>query len=233
MRLYRYGLVGVGLLFAIPVLSGIAIGASRIILRHARWRAHLRAFNFDGVIDGGANIGEFAQAVRVALPKAHLICVEPHAGCAADLRKQRFEVVEAALWNQKGKLKLFQPGATTSCTVMEVSGTEKYVEVDAVRLDELPIRGNRLLVKLDLQGAEPVALEALGDLERRCEGFLLEVSLRPDGNYHKLDEYFRAKGFRQFASVNELFEGDVQVEADILWMRLRQPSNAQKSLDGN
>jgi hypothetical protein len=39
---------------------------------------------------------------------------------------------------------------------------ERVWEVDAVRLDSLPISGSHLLVKLDLQGAEVEALEGHG-----------------------------------------------------------------------
>jgi hypothetical protein len=59
---------------------------SRILQRHRRLYAHLRSQKFDGVIDGGANVGEFAQIVRAALPRADLVCVEPNKECAAVLR---------------------------------------------------------------------------------------------------------------------------------------------------
>jgi FkbM family methyltransferase len=171
------------------------------------------------VIDGGANIGEFAQVVRDTLPAAHLICVEPHPACAAELRQRGFEVVEAALWKESGKLKLFQDGPTTSSTVVGSSGTQ-VGEIDATRLCDLPIRGDRLLIKLDLQGAELPALEALGGLEPRCAAFLAEVSLPPAGNFEELNRFFASRGFVQFGSVNELFSGDRQIEADIIWVKI-------------
>ncbi|MBK9090351.1 MAG: FkbM family methyltransferase [Holophagales bacterium] len=79
----------------------------------------LSRFAFDGIVDGGANVGEFAHLVRQTLPKADLVCVEPHPHCAAILRRNGFRVVEAALWREPGRLRLFQPlSATTSCTVV-------------------------------------------------------------------------------------------------------------------
>ncbi len=219
MSSYSLGLKLVRWAFRIPLLAAGGTAFARIWLRHARWRAHLRAFQFDGVIDGGANIGEFAQAVRDALPQAHLLCIEPHPACATTLRKQGFEVIEAALWSEKTRLHLFQEGPSTLSTVMKSRAAGEGVEVEAVRLSDLPIRGERLLVKLDLQGAELAALQALGDLEKRCAGFLVEVALPPNGTYEEVNAFFATKNFVPFASVNELFSGNRQVEADLLWIR--------------
>jgi FkbM family methyltransferase len=218
MSSYTFGLGVVRVLFRLPVVPSAATVFSRIWMRHSRWTSHLRNFQFDGVIDGGANIGEFAQVVRDALPNAHLLCIEPHPECAAHLRKRGFEVVQAALWKEQGKLQLFQSGPTTVSSVVRAEGNS-VGDVDAVRLCDLPIRGQRLLIKLDLQGAEAEALEGLGDLESRCAAFLVEVALPPANEFQKFDEFFSSRGFVQFGSVNELFYGDKQVEADIIWVK--------------
>jgi FkbM family methyltransferase len=173
------------------------------------------------VIDGGANIGEFAQIVCATLPKADLICVEPHPECARTLRKEGFRLVEAALWKEPAQLRLIQPtSAPTSSTVMaDHEPAERAWEVDAVRLDSLPISGSRLLVKLDLQGAEPEALEGMGELWDRCAGILLEVSIGVEGTYERLREMLSRRGFYEYSTTNELeVEGRV-VEADKLWLR--------------
>ncbi len=207
------------LLLRTPVLTKVITRFALIWMRHFRWYAHLRAFRFDGVVDGGANIGEFAQVVREALPLAHLICVEPHPGCASLLRKQGFEVAQAALWNERTTLDLFQDGLSSSCTLMKERSGHQVAKVQAIRLCDLPIRGNRLLIKLDLQGAERVALEALGDMEKRCAGFLLEVSLSPRDTFEDINRLLLSKNYILFASVNEFFSGNWQIESDILWIK--------------
>ena len=112
--------------------------------RHRKLGSHLRAQNFDGVIDGGANIGEFAGIVCAALPGADLICVEPHPACVKALRKEGFQVVEAALWKEPTRLRLTQPtSASTSSTVIADHGpAERVWEVAGMRLDSLPISGS-------------------------------------------------------------------------------------------
>jgi FkbM family methyltransferase len=195
----------------------------RIWQRHAKLRTHLRAFDFDGVIDGGANVGEFAAIVRDALPAADLVCVEPHPGSAATLRKAGYNVVEAALWKEPGELQLQQPTErSTSCTVKGESTSNEKVpmwEVPAVRLDSLNVTGDRLLVKLDLQGAEIEALKGMDALWERCAGVLLEVSIGPTGNCEALRQMLTERGFQEYSTTNELVVGGRVVEADKLWVR--------------
>lgn len=197
---------------------------TRIWQRHRKLRSRLRAINFDAVIDGGANIGEFAQIVRRALPAAEILCVEPHPGCAATLRKQGFRVVEAALWREAGRLDLLQPtAASTSCTV-QISGVTPPVDaptwnVAAIRLDDLEISGSRILLKLDLQGAEVEALQGMENLWPRCAGVLLEVSIGENGTYEQLRKLLSERGFAEYSTTNELEEGGRVIEADKLWLR--------------
>ena len=222
----RGGVYGIGIrclqwLGSFELVSRPLDHFSRVWQRHRKLRLHLRAQNFDGVIDGGANIGEFAHIVRATLPRAHLICVEPHPACAAALRKEGFETVEAALWKEPARLRLTQPtSASTSSTVMaDHQSAEHSWEVEAVRLDSLPILGSRLLIKLDLQGAEFEALEGMGELWQRCAGILLEVSIGTEGTYERLREILSHRGFYEYSTTNELeIEGRV-VEADKLWLR--------------
>jgi hypothetical protein len=91
--------------------------------------------------------------------------------------------------------------------------------VDTVRLDQLDLSGRRILVKLDLQGAEPRALEGMGELWGRCEGLLLEVSYGERGTYESLRRLLGEKGFWESATFNELEIGGDVVEADKLWLR--------------
>ena len=129
--------------------------------------------------------------------------------------------MEAALWKEPTRLRLTQPtSASTSSTVIADHGPAEHVwEVEAMRLDSLPILGSRLLIKLDLQGAEFEALEGMGELWDRCAGILLEVSIGVEGTYERLREMLSRRGFYEYSTTNELeVEGRV-VEADKLWLR--------------
>jgi len=193
---------------------------SKVWLRHARIKRHLEIAGYDGVIDGGANIGEFAEIVRLARRDLPVVCVEPHPGSARILRRKGFRVIEAALWSGSGKLTLSQPAdASTSCTVVATPPGAPTWQVDAIRLEDIEIAGDRLLIKLDLQGAEREALEGMGSLWLRCRGLILEVGYGETGSYEELRELLRERGFFESATFNELDGSAGAIEADKLWER--------------
>lgn len=198
---------------------------SRIWLRQARAVSLLERAGYDTVIDGGAAVGEFAALVRIALPHAELVCVEPHPGSARALRRRGFKVVEAGLWSEEGEALLRQPtAAATSCTLID-GGSEGHPtwRVPTVRLDGLGVTGERVLVKLDLQGAEPEALEGMGTLWERCAGLLLEVSYGAGGTYEPLRTRLAEKGFVEASTLNELETERGVLEADKLFVRRSCP----------
>jgi FkbM family methyltransferase len=221
--LYRSGIALLQALNSVAFLGRPLDSFCRIWQRHRKLHAHLRALDFDGVIDGGANVGEFAAIVRATLPNADLICVEPHPASAEVLRKAGYKVVQAALWNEATQLALHQAGASsTSCTVFGEDLRKDEAsswQVPAVRLDSLAISGSRLLVKLDLQGAEPEALAGMDALWHRCVGILLEVSIGRNGNYESLRELLWQHRFREYSTTNELSVDGRVIEADKLWLR--------------
>ena len=88
-----------------------------------------------------------------------------------------------------------------------------------IRLDELPIKGDRILVKLDLQGAEVEAIEGMDKLWPRCEALLLEVSIGAGGSYEVIRQLLKQKGYCEYSTVNELESIGRVVEADKLWVR--------------
>src|SRR6185503_16681450 len=56
---YRIGSRIIAGALSLPVLGRVLTDSSRIAHRYSTILQHLQAFDFDGVIDGGANIGEF------------------------------------------------------------------------------------------------------------------------------------------------------------------------------
>ena len=221
LRIYELSSRSVLLLLRLPGLPSAATRLSKIWLRHARLVRHLSRGPYDAIVDGGASVGEFAALARLACPRTPLLCVEPHPASAARLRRRGFTVVEAALWHEPGRVTLTQPTrAATSCSVV-AGGTAGLFSwsVDAVRLDQLAIPGHRVLVKLDLQGAEPQALEGMGELWDRCAGLLLEVSYGERGTYEPLRARLAEKGFFEAGTFNELETEAGIVEADKLWLR--------------
>ena len=226
LKLYAAGAAVLRAALRIPLVRGVLTQASKVWLRQARLLRHLETGGYDEIVDGGASIGEFAALARRACLSVPLVCVEPHPASAQALRRRGFRVVEAALWSSPGRLRLTQPTArATSCTVLgSDEGSRPAWDVDAIRLDQLGVAGRNVLVKLDLQGAEPEALRGMGDLWDRCAGLLLEVSLGDSGTYEPLRRLLGERGFSEAATFNELEAGGRVVEADKLWRRDRKES---------
>jgi FkbM family methyltransferase len=220
-RLYELTCRGLLVLLRIRPLRALFTWFAKVWSRHARTAAALSRGGFDTIVDGGASIGEFAALARLACPKAQLLCVEPHPPSAHVLRRRGFEVFEAALWFEAGTLSLRQPtDAVTSCTVAGPAeeGRPSWT-VTTMRLDQLPIRGQNVLVKLDLQGAEPQALQGMGSLWDRCGGLLLEVSYGEKGTYESLRRELAERGFFEAATLNELEDASGVTEADKLFLK--------------
>ena len=220
-RLYEIGSRLVLLALRLPVVPSALTRFAKIWLRHARIARHLAIGGYDSIVDGGASIGEFAALARWACPGATLLCVEPHPASAARLRQRGFSVVEAALWRVPGSATLAQPtdAATSSSLLADPATGRGAWPVTTVRLDQLAVPGRRVLVKLDLQGAEPQALEGMGELWSRCAGLLLEVSYGERGTYEPLRALLARRGFFEAATFNELEADGAVVEADKLWLR--------------
>jgi FkbM family methyltransferase len=214
--IYRAGSGALLLLLRVPILADALGLFAKVWLRHSRLAQHLRTHSYDQVLDGGANIGEFAALVRASRP-----CVEPHPGAARTLRGRGFEVVEVALWSEAGVAELRQPTeASTSATLVGPpgDGQERWT-VKTARLDQLGLNGRSILIKLDLQGAEEAALEGMGELWNRVSGVLLEVSYGPEGSYERLRALLARNGFAEAATFNELESAGHVLEADKLWLR--------------
>ena len=217
---YRIGSRLISECLSLPVLGRILTDSSRIVHRYSAILQHLQALHFDAVIDGGANIGEFASLVRTSLPRADLVCVEPQPQCADILQARGFRVVRSALWDSKTTLTLCQTGPRlTSCSVMAPIAIDQGWKVSTIRLDEIPVTGTNILVKLDLQGAEMTALQGMDGLWPRCTALLVEVSFGRGASYEEISRLLLERQYCEYSTVNEFFENGTVREADKLWVK--------------
>lgn len=141
------------------------------------------------VIDVGANIGQFAAALLLAAPDAHLTCFEPDpavfrrlsanlAGSDADLRCQ-------AVMSETGEAPLYRNDLSVMSTMRPDQDTPRYtgaedesVMVPVTTLDAA-ITGHEPvhLLKIDVEGAEYETLSGATNLLRRTSYLLVEMSL--------------------------------------------------------
>lgn len=131
------------------------------------------------IIDGGCNVGQFAQQVAKGFPKAQILAFEPDPESSKAARKnlanhKNFSLVEAALGPTKSKAEFHRGPISETNSLLprpqselkpyypEIASLEGGTFVDVVSIDdECSNRGIEQidLLKLDLQGGELGALE--------------------------------------------------------------------------
>lgn len=173
------------------------------------------------IVDGGANVGQTARALRKLFPAAKIVSFEPVTHCFEALEAAAREIgvcaVRAALSDRDGTAQInltaspechsllgYEEGNPCDRFTWEV-GTE---EVDTVRLDTWVERSEIEIdaidvIKLDLQGAELMALRGAPRVLERARVVIAEVSHVPlyDGSplLPDIDDFMGSSGFHRAA----------------------------------
>ncbi len=197
--------------------------------QHEQRARLLRSLGVDLVVDGGANVGQYAAGhLREQSGYAgRIVSFEPVPPTCAQLRvraagDEAWEVREAGLSDADGTSQITVPGTSSDLAsftplnadgVTLVNGDKSAAatyEVGTVRLDAAGVVGatDRVLLKLDVQGHEPQALAgAAGILDRvvliECECPLVPI--------------YASQG--SFAEALAMFAGFVPVGVHNNWLR--------------
>ncbi len=147
----------------------------------------------DLVIDGGANQGQWASEILKLSPDLRLISFEPTPSAFEilkqnSLRSASWEVVNAALGNYDGVIEMnLASNEGQSSSILEPSSHlihypqvkfGRITNVPIVRLDTYPLNYTQsIYIKLDLQGAEGIALEGAEHILKDVIAIELEVAI--------------------------------------------------------
>lgn len=199
------------------ILGGnwLAAGAGR----HEQFELDIVADMLSGadiLVDAGANSGIFS-CLAVELGK-RAFAFEPMPATLAILLTvldrngfaDRVEVMPVAASDQVGVIPFYGrgQGASTVRGWGNIAGFDKIL-VPANTLDNLladRLVGKKIVLKVDVEGAELAVLRGAGRILEFCTGLLLEISLtrnHPDGlnpDFSAIFELLRAKGFSAFVA---------------------------------
>jgi FkbM family methyltransferase len=201
----------------------------------------LRTLQVDGVIDVGANRGQFSLACRFALPGVPVVAFEPIPKEAETFRKvhgARGEVtlIESALGETKGAATLHLSKSADSSSLLPIGKKqtelfENTVEIGTItvpvhRLDDFAecwVGRSRQLLKLDVQGYELNVLRGAAETLRSCAYVYAECSevALYDGQALRVEvEAFLGKhGFKVQGRYNEQMDRGQLIQADYLFSR--------------
>jgi FkbM family methyltransferase len=188
---------------------------------------------FNTVIDGGANIGQFARACSVVYPAAQVLSFEPLPDVAEQLRQNLhdvhgYKVFQTALGRRDGEVTFNRNIYTQSSSILDVDTNDgallqskqevRQVTVPLARLDtalaEYDLRPP-VLLKLDLQGYELPALHGAPRTLRKCSHLLIETvfkrSYREEPLFDEIQDHLTSCGFRFGRPVNFVREPNGQI----------------------
>ena len=192
----------------------------------------IRRLSVDTIVDGGANVGQWASAVRASINGPKILSFEPLSAAFKELRKlslPEHELYQLALSDSEGVavMNVASHGGQSSSLLMPSNKlrnlypwqnfTESVERVTSIRLDGMEqLRGKMIYLKLDVEGFERQALEGARILlEREVAAIELETSIlalhEGESSHYELVNFLASFGFRPY----HLFTPGVTIDGEM------------------
>ena len=197
----------------------------------------MAGFNFQTVIDVGANKGQFAKEISAFFPGAHLYCFEPLEGpfrvlsTWAESQGGRVHCFNTALGETQGEVEMHQHddhspsssllATTENChelypqTRAKHTTTIRITTMDEALGDVLANMPRDILLKLDVQGFEDRVLRGGRQVLTQCRAVVLEVCVEPlyqaQANFQSITNLLYDAGFTYAGNLDQAFGEDGRV----------------------
>lgn len=205
--------------------------------------ALLASLKIDGILDVGANRGQFSLACRLAQPHVPIAAFEPIPAEAAMFRKvhgtqSQVILIETALGQSKGDATMHLSKSADSSSLLPIGKKQIELFGNTVEVGTIKVQVHRLddfadywtgrtrqLLKLDVQGYELNVLRGAAEALKSCVYVYAECSevALYDGQALRVDvqAFLAQHGFVMNGRYNEQLDGNELVQADYLFIRER------------
>lgn len=142
------------------------------------------------VVDGGAHIGYYSLlAAKRMQDKGQIFAFEPDpynfSALMANIRRNQYisiMPIPKALSNKRGYVTFYQSFGTIGSSLFFRNGiSDRLIQVESTTLDS-ELEGRALvdiLIKLDIEGSEPLALQGMGKVIEKSRSITLFMELNP------------------------------------------------------
>jgi FkbM family methyltransferase len=185
----------------------------------------LRAYNFNSIIDIGANEGQFARKIRTIFPYSKIYCFEPLKQTFDQLKlnfadDKNFVAYNFGLGESNEVKEIFRNEYSPSSSLLEMldlhkinfdyavdTTTEKISirKLDDVFSEEIE---TPLLIKIDVQGYEMFVLNGGNRVVNQAEVVIIETSFYPlyagQPLFDNIYSYFENIGFKYAGNIEQL-----------------------------
>jgi FkbM family methyltransferase len=195
----------------------------------------------DGVIDVGANRGQFTLACRAELPGIPIVAFEPIPAEAATFRRvhgqaAQVRLVESALGETAGQATLHMSQSADSSSLLPIGRRQTELFQNTAEVGTITVAVNRLddladywqgrrhqLLKLDVQGFELNVLRGATATLQSCAYVYAECSevALYDGQALRaeVEAFLKAHGFVVQGRFNDQMHEGQMIQADYLFAR--------------
>lgn len=177
----------------------------------------LKKYQFETVLDIGANAGQFAKDIRGRLPKAKIISFEPLHDCFSTLQSnmkddKNWEAMNIALGKEAGEVEMNKSAFSPSSSLLKETTLLKQIypkntstekeKIVVKKLDDVFPRLNvkkPFLVKMDVQGFEDRVISGGQNALKEATMILIETNFEKfyenQPLFGDIHEQLRALGF--------------------------------------
>jgi len=201
----------------------------------------LRSLKVDGIIDVGANRGQFTLACRLAKPGVAVVAFEPIPDEASTFRRVHSQasgvtLIESALGESTGTATLHLSKSADSSSLLPIGQRQTECFRDTAEVGTIQVTVNRLddlanhwhgrssqLLKLDVQGYELNVLRGAVQTLGACKFVYAECSevelYEGQALKHEVSDFLKSKGFVEKGMFNPEYQQSKLIQADYLFER--------------